>query len=74
VLARHGYHVAGAGRLRFVEAVLSVGERVTVVGTGTRRPYIAASAELGYRSAAPTRLQLPASDAAPLSIGSHCLR
>lgn len=74
VLARHGYNIAGGGRLRFVEAVLSVGERVTVVGTGMRRPYLASPAELDYRSAMPTRLHVAASDAAPLSISSHRIR
>lgn len=74
VLARHADHRRGRSRLRFLEAVLSVGERVTVVGTGTRRPYVEWSAESDYRSAAPTRLQLEGSDAAPLSISSHYLR
>jgi hypothetical protein len=40
--------------------VLSVGERVTVVGAGTRRPYVAWSAESDYRSATPTRMHLAA--------------
>jgi len=74
VLARHDGRHRGRSRLRFLEAVLSVGERVTVVGAGTRRPYVERSAESDYRSAAPTRLHLEGSDAAPLSISSHYLR
>lgn len=74
VLARHGHPGAAASRLRFVEAVLSVGERVTVVGIGTRRPHIAWSVESDYRSATPTRMHLAGSDAEPLSISSHYLR
>ena len=74
VLARHGSNVTGRDRLRFVEAILSVGERVTVVGTGVRRPDITTSAESGYRSAPATRLYVAASHAAPLSISSHRIR
>jgi hypothetical protein len=74
VLARHGDRGRGSSRLRFLEAVLSVGERVTVVGSGTRRPYVGRSAESDYRSAMPTRMHLEGADAAPLSVSSHYLR
>jgi hypothetical protein len=74
VLARHRHRHADGSRLRFVEAVLSVDERVTVVGTGTRRPYVEWSAESDYRTATPTRMHFEGSDAARLSISSHYLR
>lgn len=74
VLARQGYRGDGDDLLRFSEAVLSAGDRVTVVGTGRHSPDVASSTELDYRSAIPVRLHLEGSDAAPLSIRSHSAR
>ena len=73
LLLRHD-HSSRSSQLRFVEAVLSVGERITVVGAGVRRPDLASSAESGYRSAPPPRLRIAASDAVPLSIRSQHVR
>lgn len=73
LLLRNGHSPDGSDQLRFVEAVLSIGERTTVVGTGFRRPDVASPMELDYRSAPPPRLQLAASDATPLFISSQYL-
>lgn len=73
LLLRNGHSPDRSDQLRFVEAVLSIGERTTVVGTGFRRPDIASAMELDYRSAPPPRLQLAASDATPLFISSQYL-
>jgi hypothetical protein len=73
LLLRNGHSPDRSDQLRFVEAVLSIGERTTVVGTGFRRPDIASPMELDYRSAPPPRLQLAASDATPLFISSQYL-
>jgi hypothetical protein len=74
LLLRHDHRIDGAIQLRFVEAVLSIGERITVVGAGLRRPDFTAPVEMDYRSAPPSRLHLSASDAAPLLISSQLVR
>ena len=74
LLLRHGYRSDSGERLRFAEAVLSVGERITVVGVGHRRHDLASPVELDYRTAPSPRLQLASSDAAPLLISSHYIR
>lgn len=74
LLQRHGHRFDGGEQLRFVEAVLSIGERITVVGVGHRRQDLTSPVELDYRSAPPPRLQLAGSDAAPLLISSHYIR
>jgi hypothetical protein len=71
LLAAQGYRSDSDDLLRFSEAVLSAGDRVTVVGTGKQSPDVVSSAELDYRTAIPARLHLEGSDAAPLSIRSH---
>jgi hypothetical protein len=71
VLARHGYNVTGAGQLVFYEAVLLVGERVTVVGAGRREP--AASQERDFRTPPPMQLRMAGGNA-QLSIASHRAR
>ncbi len=73
LLLRHDHNFRSS-RLRFVEAVLSVGEPITVVGAGVRRPDLASPAESDYRSAPPSRLRIAASDAVPLSIRSQHIR
>jgi hypothetical protein len=70
LLLRHG-HTSSGSPLRFVEAVLSVGERITVAGSGVRRPDLASLVASDYRSPPPPQLQLAASDASPLSICSQ---
>lgn len=74
LLVRHGHSSDRGDQLRFVEAVLSIGEQIMVAGAGLRRPDLASFMESDYRSAPPARLQLAASDAAPLLISSRYLR
>ena len=70
-LARHGH----AGKrwmfnknLRYIEAVIEVGETVSVLGSGVREGDPMALPPEGYRSAPPTRLRLTSSPRFPLVI------
>lgn len=74
LLVRHGHSSDRSDQLLFIEAVLSIGERIMVAGAGLRRPDLASPMESDYRSAPPARLQLAASDAAPLLISSQYVR
>jgi hypothetical protein len=74
LLLRHDHSSDRGDQLRFVEAVLSIGERITVVGAGVRRPDLAPSGESDYRSAPPPQLHLAASNTAPLLISSQYVR
>jgi len=71
VLARNGYDIRGAGELVFYEAVVEVGERVTVVGAGLREPTGVSSQETDFRTPPPLQLHIASSNAAQLSIASH---
>lgn len=71
VLARHGYNIPGADERVFYEAVIVVGERVTVAGAGRREPAGGAAQESDFRSAPPMQLRVAGSAAAQLSIASH---
>lgn len=68
ILMRHGYDVRGSGGLIFYEAVITVGERITVVGAGRREPGGASCPETGFRDPPPMRLRVKGSDTAPLCI------
>jgi hypothetical protein len=70
VLLRHGYDVRGAGDLIFYEAVIAVGERITVVGAGSRELDGASDRESGFRDPPATRLRVKGSDTEPLCIAS----
>jgi hypothetical protein len=74
VLARHGYDIRGADELVFHEAVLLVGERVTVVGAGRREPAVGSSQESDFRSPPPMQLRVAGASGAQLSIASHRAR
>ena len=52
--------------LRYAEAIVTDGKRVTVLGAGTREPDPDAPPELAYRGAQPTRLRFTGSRRHPL--------
>jgi E3 ubiquitin ligase len=57
--------------LRFREALIVEGERVTVVGTAFRRPDLQSPVEVDYRAAPPLGLRIVTTDTQPMSIASH---
>jgi hypothetical protein len=70
-LARHGLKSQGwvfNKSLRFREAIIEVGETVSVLGSGTREPDPLAAPEAAYRGAPATRLRLTSSARFPLII------
>lgn len=58
-------------RLRFREAVISVGELISVGGSGVREPDPDATPRDGYREELPTRLRLTSSPKFPLLISDR---
>ncbi len=54
--------------LIFREAIVAVGEQVSIVGSGTREPDPDAAQVVGYREGARTRLRLTGSEKHPLSL------
>lgn len=68
LLERHGHRGWGANTLRYNEAVLQVGQRITVIGSGVQEQDPASGAARIYRERSPTRLRLVGSARAPLLI------
>ncbi len=70
-LARHGQNSEGwvfNKTLRYREAMIEIGETISVLGSGTREPDPHAAPEAAYRGAPPTRLRLTSSPRFPLII------
>lgn len=70
-LARHGQKSEGwvfNKTLRYREAMIEIGETISVLGSGTREPDPTAPPEAAYRGAPATRLRLTSSPKFPLII------
>lgn len=70
-LARHGQNSEGwvfNKTLRYREAMIEIGETISVLGSGTREPDPNAAPEAAYRGSPPTRLRLTSSPRFPLII------
>jgi E3 ubiquitin ligase len=77
ILARHGITSTGwlfPKTLRFEEAVVEVGDVVSVIGAGIREPDLASQRETDYRSNAAMQLRMTSSAAAPLSLRAELVR
>ncbi len=73
-LAKHGHTSTGwlfNRGLRYREAVVHIGESITVLGLAVREPDPDGTPSDGYRSAAPTRVRLTSSAKYPLVISDH---
>jgi hypothetical protein len=71
-LARHHVTAQGA-KLRYSEALISIGEAIAVFGSGAREPDPDASPADDYRGERPTRLRLTSSSRHPLLISNDPL-
>ncbi len=70
-LARHGQNSEGwvfNKTLRYREAMIEIGEKISILGSGTREPDPHAAPEAAYRGAPATRLRLTSSPRFPLII------
>ncbi len=70
-LARHGQKSEGwvfNKTLRYREAMIEIGEKISILGSGTREPDPHAAPEAAYRGAPATRLRLTSSPRFPLII------
>jgi hypothetical protein len=77
ILARHGVTRGGGlldKKLRFREAVIEVGDRISVIGAGIREISGIAGGETDYRSNTPTQIRITNSAEAPLSLVDESLR
>lgn len=77
ILVRHGIPSDGwffPRTLRFQEAIIEVGNHISVIGAGIREPGDPGRGETDYRSSAPTQLRVANSAAAPLSLLQPSLR
>jgi hypothetical protein len=77
ILARHGVTRSGGlldKRLRFREAIIEVGGRISVIGAGIREISGIAGGETDYRSNVPTQIRIANSADAPLSLVDESLR